>query len=97
MGEEALGIALLCAMTTESGTPAAVAASLWRAVAHGGDSDSIGSLVGNLLGAMYGVEALPSAWLEDLELQEVIEGVARDLHTTCILGLEPDFRRYPPN
>jgi ADP-ribosylglycohydrolase/protein-tyrosine phosphatase len=97
VGEEALGIALLCALTTEDGTPASVAASLWRAVAHGGDSDSTGSLVGNLLGAMYGVEALPSAWLEDLELREVIERVARDLHITCVLGFEPDFRRYPPN
>lgn len=97
VGEEALGIALLCAMTTESGTPASVAASLWRAVAHSGDSDSTGSLVGNLLGAMHGVEALPSAWLEDLELREVIERVARDLHITCVLGLAPDFRRYPPN
>jgi len=97
VGEEALGIALLCAMTTEDGTPASVATSLWRAVAHGGDSDSTGSLTGNLLGAMYGVESLPSAWLEDLELSEVIERVARDLHITCILGLEPDFCRYPPS
>ena len=96
-GEEALGIALLCALTTEDGTSASVAASLWSAVAHGGDSDSTGSLTGNLLGAMHGVEALPSAWLDDLEMREVIERVARDLHTTCILGFEPDFRRYPPN
>jgi ADP-ribosylglycohydrolase len=97
VGEEALGIALLCAMTTPDGAPESVATSLWTAVAHGGDSDSTGSLVGNLLGAMYGVEALPSAWLDDLELREVIERVARDLHITCILGLAPDFQRYPPN
>jgi ADP-ribosylglycohydrolase len=96
VGEEALGIALLCALTTEDGTPASVAASLWRAVAHGGDSDSTGSLVGNLLGAMYGVESLPPTWLEDLELREVLERVAQDLHITCILRFEPDFHRYPP-
>jgi ADP-ribosyl-[dinitrogen reductase] hydrolase len=96
VGEEALGIALGCALTNEDGVPASIAATLWRAVAHAGDSDSTGSLTGNLLGAMYGVGALPPAWLEDLELRDVIERVARDLYITCILGLEPDFVRYPP-
>lgn len=97
VGEEALGIALFCALTTDDGTPVSIARSVWSAVAHGGDSDSTGSLTGNLLGAMHGVEAMPAAWLEDLELREVIDRVARDLHTTCILGFEPDFERYPPN
>jgi ADP-ribosylglycohydrolase len=96
VAEEALGIALVCAQRTEDRTPAAVATTLWRAAAHGGDSDSTGSLTGNLLGAMMGVEALPSMWLDDLELKGVIESVARDLHTTYVLGLEPDAGRYPP-
>jgi ADP-ribosyl-[dinitrogen reductase] hydrolase len=97
VGEEALGIALLCALTTRDGTPGSIAESLWRAVAHGGDSDSTGSLTGNLLGAMHGVEALPPAWLEDLELRDVIERLAQDLHAAYVLGLAPDFERYPPN
>ena len=91
VGEEALGIALLCALTTEDGSQTAVAASLWRAVAHAGDSDSTGSLTGNLLGAMFGVESLPQAWLADVELREVIERIAIDLHATFVLDLEPDL------
>ncbi len=69
VGEEALAIALLCAATCADGSAReAVAAALWRSVAHAGDSDSTGSMVGNLLGAMHGVESLPAGWLDELEL-----------------------------
>jgi ADP-ribosylglycohydrolase len=95
VAEEALAIALLCALRADGRTPDAVATTLWRAAAHRGDSDSTASLTGNLLGAMLGVEALPPLWLDDLELREVIERVARDLHATYVLGLEPDAMRYP--
>jgi ADP-ribosylglycohydrolase len=95
VAEEALAIALLCALRAAGRTP--MSTTLWRAAAHGGDSDSAGSLTGNLLGANLGVEGLPPLWLDDLELREVIERVARDLHTTYVLGLEPDALRYPPS
>jgi ADP-ribosyl-[dinitrogen reductase] hydrolase len=49
------------------------------AVNHSGDSDSTGSLVGNLLGAMWGAQAIPQRWLDQLELREVIEQLARDV------------------
>jgi ADP-ribosylglycohydrolase len=49
-------------------------------VNHSGDSDSTGSIAGNLAGALYGVGAIPQHWLEQLELREVIERVAIDLH-----------------
>jgi ADP-ribosylglycohydrolase len=76
VGEEALAIAIACALTAGDG----VAAALWRSVVHGGDSDSTGSLTGNLLGAMRGEGALPAAWLAELELRDVVERVARELH-----------------
>lgn len=44
-----------------------------------GDSDSTGAIAGNLLGALYGVEAIPKRWLEPLEVLEVITAVADDL------------------
>lgn len=49
------------------------------AVNHDGDSDSTGAIAGNLLGTMFGVEAIPQAWLEDLELRAVIEELTTDL------------------
>jgi ADP-ribosylglycohydrolase len=93
VGEEALAIALLCAGTCQSGSPETVAEALWRSVAHAGDSDSTGSMVGNLLGAMYGVDALPPRWLDDLELVGVIDRVARDLHAA--LEGRVDDNAYP--
>ena len=48
-------------------------------VNHDGDSDSAGSITGNLLGAIHGVKAIPAEWLEPLELREVIAEMAEDL------------------
>ena len=42
--------------------------------------------LGNLLGAMYGAEALPAAWVEELELVDLIERVADDLWVICVGG-----------
>jgi hypothetical protein len=38
------------------------------AVNHSGDSDSTGSITGNILGAVHGEAALPVTWLQHLEL-----------------------------
>ena len=79
-GEEALAIALLCALTFDPSADDGFQHSLWRAVLHSGDSDSTGSLTGNLLGAMPGTARPPAPWLDALELRDVIERVADDLH-----------------
>lgn len=69
------------------------------AVNHSGDSDSTGSIAGNLLGVHFGFDAIPSTWLERLELREEIERLATDLNafvsgtTTWPQVLEA----YPPN
>jgi ADP-ribosyl-[dinitrogen reductase] hydrolase len=49
------------------------------AVNHSGDSDSTGSITGNLLGAAAGVEGIPERWLAHLELRSTIEAIADDL------------------
>jgi ADP-ribosylglycohydrolase len=95
VGEEALAIALLCAATCEGDSPDAIADALWRSVAHAGDSDSTGSMVGNLLGAMHGVESLPARWLDELELGSLIDRVSRDLHS-AVEG-RVDESAYPIN
>jgi ADP-ribosylglycohydrolase/protein-tyrosine phosphatase len=96
VGEEALSIALACALTAEGSGPEATAAALWRSVLHGGDSDSTGSLTGNLLGAMHGSACLPSLWLEELELRDVVERIAEDLFVGAVLGEGLGSAEYPP-
>lgn len=88
-GESALGIALACVLASDG-----VASTLWRAVAHGGDSDSTGSLVGNLLGATLGDSALPPRWIEEVELRDVTETLASDLYDRFVLGARMDLDRY---
>lgn len=72
--EEALAIAVFCALRATS-----FEHGVRLAVNHGGDSDSTGSMTGNILGALLGRQSIPERWLTALELREEIEGVARDL------------------
>ena len=51
-------------------------AAIALAINHSGDSDSTGSIAGNILGAYYGEACLPEEWLADLEAPEVIRGMA---------------------
>jgi ADP-ribosylglycohydrolase len=76
VAEEALAIALYCALTTTSPTDALV-----LSVSHSGDSDSTGAICGNLVGAAYGVHELPSNLLEHLEARRLVDDVASDLGT----------------
>lgn len=94
IAEEALGIALYCALIAEN-----LEEGVIMAVNINGDSDSTGAMTGNLLGALYGMAAIPPRWLEDLELREVIETAAGDL--VAVTGLDPHagekgwLARYP--
>ena len=74
VAEEALAIAIYCAMRGDS-----FEEGVTLAVNLTGDSDPTGAIAGNLLGALHGVEAIPRRWLEPLELREVITAVADDL------------------
>lgn len=79
VAEEALAIGLYAALATASaGSPQEhFRAALALAVNHDGDSDSTGSITGNILGTLYGAAALPAAWLAALEGRDVIEELAR--------------------
>ncbi len=76
IAEEALAIALYCALSAADFRSGVV-----LAVNHGGDSDSTGSMAGQLLGAMRGASAIPVSWRTPLELGTVIEAMAYDLAT----------------
>ena len=90
VGEEALAIALYCALSARED----FARGVLLAVNHSGDSDSTGAIAGNLLGLMLGIDAIPRRWLDGLELREEIETVAQDLYK----GFDDSdawFNRYP--
>jgi len=91
IAEEALAIALYCALAARD-----FRHGVLLAVNHTGDSDSTGAICGNLLGVMLGADAIPSAWLADLEARDIIEQLAHDLAALEDAGYEPDYQRYPP-
>ncbi len=74
IAEEALAIALYCALKAKSFTR-----GLILAVNHDGDSDSTGAICGNLLGAAGQFE-LPADWESRLELAEYIALRAQELY-----------------
>ncbi|MBN2621813.1 MAG: ADP-ribosylglycohydrolase family protein [Acidimicrobiales bacterium] len=96
VGEEALAIAVCCALATTDAR-----AALLAAVNHSGDSDSTAAICGNLVGAAYGSDAVPSGWLRALDVGDVVEQVADDLCVAHRYGRggtrPPDdwFARYP--
>ncbi len=54
-----------------------------------------GSMVGNLLGCVYGVKQIPSRWIETLELRAVITQLAGDLLSAKDLALDRSLvQRY---
>ena len=89
VGEEALAVGLFCALV---GTTRGFYHCLLNAVGHEGDSDSTGSIAGQILGAYLGEEALERRWLKDLELQEVITEIADDLTDDCRMSEYGSYR-----
>jgi ADP-ribosyl-[dinitrogen reductase] hydrolase len=75
IAEEALSIGIYCALVARDDFQKGVLLS----VNHSGDSDSTGSITGNILGAFYGFDIIPENWLSELELEELIEEIAGDL------------------
>ncbi|WP_206442323.1 ADP-ribosylglycohydrolase family protein [Streptomyces boncukensis] len=71
--EEALAIGVYCAIVAED-----VRHGLRLAVNHGGDSDSTGSICGNLLGTIHGETSLPPGWVAELEGRATILELADD-------------------
>lgn len=81
VAEEALAIAVYCALV-EPG----VERALLLSVNHSGDSDSTGSLCGNLLGALHGDVGLPHEWVQQIEGRAVIAALADDLAAESVRG-----------
>jgi ADP-ribosyl-[dinitrogen reductase] hydrolase len=93
VAEEALAIAIYCALSYSDDFKEAVL----LAVNHGGDSDSTGSMTGNLVGASLGIQSVPMGWLRNLELHDTIRKMAEDIHNMHHWDLEDEavWERYP--
>lgn len=90
-GEEALAIGIYCALVAGDDFVRGVQ----LAVNHSGDSDSTGSITGNILGALLGERAIPNEWLNHLELKDVIKQIGNDVFTS-FNGSASWLKRYPP-
>lgn len=90
VGEEALAIAVFCALRYQDDFKKAVSV----AVNHDGDSDSTGAITGNILGAYLGMAAIPENWINGVELKEVACKLADDL-LLARQGKEISWDLYP--
>ena len=81
-GHEALAIAIYSATKHRSSFEDAIVSC----VNHSGDSDSTGAICGNIMGALLGRSAIPAHFTDQLELRDVIEEIATDLFTGCIIS-----------
>ncbi len=88
VAEEALAIAIYCAIKYENDFEKGVIA----AVNHGGDSDSTGAIVGNILGTKLGINGIPHKYIENLELKDIIIELADDLYHDCQMFEYGSFR-----
>lgn len=88
VAEETIAIAIYCSLKYDNNFENAIIAS----VNHSGDSDSTGSVTGNILGAYLGLENIPEKYIENLEIKDVIINMADKLYEdkknekNCIYG-----------
>ncbi len=73
--DETFALAYFCILRYPDNYKKAVQA----AVNITGDSDSVGSVAGGILGARLGIEAVPVSWVESLKEKEIIEEMVEPL------------------
>jgi len=103
IAEEALSISLFCALKAKDFRDGVL-----MAVNHSGDSDSTGAITGNILGLIHGVDGIPTEWIDDLEVRDIIDEMVEDALVVLDLPLEEVgdsnelkrrrlMEKYPPN
>ena len=75
IGDEAIAIAIFSVMRHIENFEDCIVC----AVNHDGDSDSTGAITGNIIGAILGYSAIPSYYLENLEIESILVSAADDL------------------
>lgn len=75
VAEEALSISLYASLIHENDFERGVI----LAINHSGDSDSTGSITGNILGLINGYDRIPLRWKEKLRGVDIVRQMAEDL------------------
>jgi ADP-ribosylglycohydrolase len=88
VAEETLAIAVYCSLRYHDNFEKAIIAS----VNHSGDSDSTGSVTGNIMGAIHGYNKIPEKFISSLELKDIIMEIADDLYSDCQIC---EYQREP--
>ncbi len=76
IAEEALSISIFSSLMYKNDYKKGVL----YAVNHSGDSDSTGSITGNILGLINGIENIPEKWNNNLKNLDIVKQVSEDLH-----------------
>lgn len=92
IAEEALSIALYCALVATS-----FEHGVLLAVNHSGDSDSTASMAAQLLGLIHGPNPALERWASRVELRDLLETIATDLAAmrAGIFDVRSNWERYP--
>lgn len=94
VAEECLAIGVYCALDAER--TGDLRRAFLLSVNHSGDSDSTGSVAGNILGARHGLDALPLDWCGAVEGRDDLARVADDLVAAFVYrDRTPLGDRYP--
>jgi ADP-ribosylglycohydrolase len=89
MSEEALAISTYCALKARNFKD-----GILLAVNHAGNSNSVGSITGNILGLVHGLQGVPENWLTELEFRDEIVEIASDLHDSIETNIF--YNRFRP-
>ena len=96
VAEESWAISLYCALRHIDSMKEAIIA----AVNHDGDSDSTGSMTGNIMGAIYGYDRVKQERLfcpagkefeDTIELSNIVLALADDLYSGCVVSEHDSF------
>jgi len=88
VGDEALAIAAYCALKHEDNFKEAIIAS----INHDGDSDTVGAITGNILGAYLGEENISNKLKGKIELTDKIYEISKDLYSSIDSIEEPELK-----
>lgn len=92
-GAEALGIALYCAMASDY-----LREALLMALNYATHRNEVAATAGMLIGAEYGIQAVPRVFLDPIKSAATLDTLAHDLATELrdVLTDKEWLRRYPP-